>query len=434
MPPPINPILQGPPNPLEGLIPQLAQIPDTPTGGGGVFADLFGAGQGQGLPTDQRSQLGQSALGAAGQSLLESSGPGPNGFTPGTLQAIGRALGAGQDQFAENVAAAEAASRRKKIADTLANADDDLESRIEAMRTVRDQFISEDRVEAANGVEDMIQNLSPDEKFTTTSLGGGLGVITNNSTGDWREIGTRDPLRGAGGSGTNKAHQVTAVNPATDRLELAYWTDADPGKFIFASGVEPAVVEEKDVTAAQGTALFQGSNVTAALADLQQFYGVDLTQPLEGQELQDNPSFIAQWLISNDPTGWGRGLTSDEQQLFSQGQAKGLEAIARLATGAAINAGEERRFKRMLPQVGDSRATVLNKLVFLQDLQAVLQVMAGSGITDQEQARAILKDKGIIQRANTNIDQRAARRVFDSTDPDARLPGTSGNAFDIVPD
>lgn len=398
-PPPefVNPLMlperpqqQGAINPLlEEVISARSAAP----GAGGGFA---------GSPTQQ----GIAAGGASFSADLDVASRG--GLTPSFIQSLGKALQAGSRGFAE-AKQAEATERQQLKTQELLNAAQTPEERIAALRQVQNGFIAMGNDDAANGLESIIQNLIPDEEFVTTSLGGGLGVITNKKTGSFREIGERDPLRGEGkGAGTNKPHPIQAVNPESDKVEIGYWTDANPLKIVF-SGIEPAIVGEDDVTSAQGTALFQGSNVVGGLRDLQEFYGIDITQPLEGQDLQNNPGFFAQWLISNDPTGWGRGLVGDEQKLFSQGQSKALEAIARLATGAAINAGEEKRFKTMLPQLGDGRATVLNKLLFLQDLQAVLQVMAGSGITDQEQARAMLQKAGIIQRADPNIDQTQAR-------------------------
>ena len=124
----INPILgsQAPP-PQQQLGPVAqpqapppqppAPAPQVPTGGGGLFANLFGGQQGQELSTKSRKQLGREALFNAGLSLLEQT-PDAQGFSPTSLQGLGRSLRAGRESFGAGVAevqAADALQQRKAL-------------------------------------------------------------------------------------------------------------------------------------------------------------------------------------------------------------------------------------------------------------------------------------------------------------------------------
>jgi len=88
-----------------------------PTGGGGLFASLFGGQQGQDLSTKSRKQLGRDALFNAGLSLLAQT-PDAQGFSPTSLQGLGRSLQAGRESFGAGVAdinAADALQERRRL-------------------------------------------------------------------------------------------------------------------------------------------------------------------------------------------------------------------------------------------------------------------------------------------------------------------------------
>ncbi len=126
----INPILgsQAPPQPQQQLGP-VAQpqapppvAPQVPTGGGGLFANLFGGQQGQELSTKSRKQLGRDALFSAGLSLLAQT-PDAQGFTPTSLQGLGRSLAAGRESFGAGVAEVQAADALQQRRSLLQDAD-----------------------------------------------------------------------------------------------------------------------------------------------------------------------------------------------------------------------------------------------------------------------------------------------------------------------
>ena len=216
---PINPIAAAPQ-------PQPRPQPAPPTGGGGLFANLFGGNQGQELSTKSRKQLGRDALFNAGLSLLESSGPNAQGFTASSLQGLGRSLAAGRESFGSGVADQEAATALQERRRLLQDADTPTKRRGAFQEILEMAVISGDADRIANASTALTAIGDPDKfDFETVDdtlyqfdaggqlvgvFGGGkeqnvLGVLTdrqfdriklplqdfNQSTADVREVPTQ---------------------------------------------------------------------------------------------------------------------------------------------------------------------------------------------------------------------------------------------------
>ena len=133
-------------------------LPEPSRGGGGVLAGLFGGASGQNLTDEQRKALGKSALQSASASLLASSGANAQGFTPGFLQSIGQALGAGKESFAGGVAGVQAQETARSLS---AAAEKGPKAQIAALRKAQNQALSFGDTDTVDSIEDIVQGLSP---------------------------------------------------------------------------------------------------------------------------------------------------------------------------------------------------------------------------------------------------------------------------------
>ena len=421
----INPLLGSQAPPPQQQLGPVAQ-PQAPTGGGGIFASLFGGGQGQNLSTKSRRQLGRDALFSAGISLLEQT-PDAQGFSPTSLQGLGRSLRAGRETFAENAAIEQESARQDAAEDLLNSAGDSPAEQIAALKRVRNSFLASGQDKLADTVEDMIQNLSPDEDFTTKSLGDGLFVTTNNNTGATRIGGKFNGDNSVDstvpGSKNNPWVRAQGINPATGIKEWMQYPKLNPlditwqglrvneadtgGPRRFSEiGVKAAIGAEQAGSALDGFFDF----FDTGLAQLDQPFtdeslGASTTvlQPLQNTLMASKNRIIS---------AIGRSVSGLRAEVFRKAQEQGKEAIGRISSGAAINESEVARFESMLPQTAEEPEITFQKLIFLRDLRTLLQTIADSGVIDKKQIAETLRNSGILERADPTIDQVEARGVL----------------------
>ena len=389
----------------------LAAAPAPSTGGGGLLAGIFGGGAGTGLEDPTRKALGKNALQAASRSLLESSGPDQRGFTPTTLQAISRALGAGTGSFEEGAGAAQAAAAQQATAQALTGGDSGIAAQIKRLRIVQNQALSAGNTDMVDSIEDIIQGLSPEEAFSVTSLGQGVGLRLNKRTGEMKLTG----------DAADTWTRTTVFDPESGEMRHAFFNKKDPTQFRVTDKIAevPPGLDTTKMTEIQARALAAVTLADSSLSNFGDFFQTGGAEVITEEMIEKNPNFAAQFAIRVDPTGKFRGLTDVAEQEFALAAQQGIEAVGRFLTGAAITSSEEGRFRSLLPREGDAPTIVAKKLNDLRNLRDALAQIAGQGVVDRASRNRILRAQGhgeAVDIANSIVEDRPGVLTDEATD------------------
>ena len=385
-----------------GVLGSIGQPPDpVQRGGGGLLAGLFGQSAGQNLTDEQRKALGKSALQSASASLLASSGANAQGFTPGFLQSIGMALGAGQESFAGGAAGVQAQESAERLA---AAAEKGPKEQIKALRSVQNQALTFGDTDTVDSIEEIIQGLSPEEAFAITSLGQGVGIKLNKRTGDVSLVG----------EASDQWTRTTVFDPESGEVRHAFFNKKNPEEFRVTEFIAepPPGMDGAKMTEIQARALAAVTLADSSLANFGEFFGVPRGGgEVTAEQIRNSPSFGQQFAIDKDPTGIFREQTDVEQQTFALAADQGIEAVGRFLTGAAITGSEESRFRALLPRLGDSTEIVAKKLNDLRTLRNALQRISGQGLVDPRARRQILRAEGLGDIADIaeDVDERVKK-------------------------